>query len=958
MDWIKEALNNPEFVTLMQNVWYGVAGSTAFTVLAGFLKRAVRKHREDDIYAQEEKIEEAFMFCMDASLKKALSDECWEYDEEGFRGVFKEKFGKADFAFSQHSFLDMVLETTGAESIGQRFYENWVHAFYICVCMPQADPFVKFISRFGIVPTDVSRSIISRIDENYIKANIVPEDSPALDAYYRLDCDIDIVSKAVCSNHIVIDDDLLESILETARDTKAVLFICGDGGIGKTTLLLTLSVELSKECPVYFVQLTANMSAEGFMDELDRAFPSSRSLPTLCYLFIDNPTSNPDIIEKVHNWLPDHGGVAAILADRALNFHLLFDSTCVLPYWKEACTYVFIGQKKTEFFSAMNRNNVTIELSQDANWKQYVVDKMITNISRRYGVDECLLKGHMDPGLLSERAPFEVFYYACINYNKAQMDASGVAIEPKIKFAWNEWDDIFGRDRPEFVRVFRVIAALALFSIPTSVEVISKYLRQNTSDVVFALAKIPGYYGAPIKRTGALITTCHDLIAEFYFYAFDPSGENRIAESTLLDVVGCLDDDSVIEFERKVFRKAFVRRNDAPFKVNARNLLREFTKPDYSRYRELLKEKGRLYSLDMAIVWASLDDVDDGKKAEIWDSFLSEYPDNIRVVTEFFHSTRNLSSSSKDKAYGYLDSFLAKDIRTHAPSLNELAIFFRGEGAYGKAVDILEQIINGNKDDFIAKLTLATTLSKLNSSDNTRNDGQLREAEILLLEIIGNDRSVHDYSKANACTCLAKLYGGNKPFFNKSQADIVQLYEAAIAFKPDQDSYKRALADYLAALCVQDMTEKEDAKAYADKAIGILERLSGGPRTWSILAKLYGSRKNPRHDEAKAYRYYHMLFPELDKKVWDRLPSDYYRPDAQILFAQFLADHGELDKSERLFRNMLHRKSHAQKAREGLDELSFLRGLLTTFNEEEIPDSSGTERTRDFKKRMRAKGKR
>jgi DNA polymerase III delta prime subunit len=398
---------------------------------------------------------------------------------------------------------------------------------------------------------EVDGSIISRIDENYIENNTVPENSPAIDAYYRLDYDVDIISKAVCSNNVVVDDGLLKAMIQEIKKANKVLFICGEGGIGKTTLLLQLSVELSKENPVYFAQLTAGTSAEKFKDELDRTFSISYNTDALCYLFIDNPFSNGEIIETIHNWLQYNDKIIVILADRVLNIQLLFDSKYVLPYWKEASTYVLIGQGKTNFFKNMHPSNRIVELNQSECWKRKVVDKMISNISIKVGIERALLEVHITDKIARKLTPYEIFYNACIKYNKLQTkDENGIDIRPKLKFSWDEWNDLFCKVCPEFARVFSVIAALALFSIPTSVDVISKYSSLRRSEVVSFLEKIPKKYSAPVKYQDSLITLRHDLIADFYFATFDSDSARQVVETTLLDVIDILDDDSVIKFEK------------------------------------------------------------------------------------------------------------------------------------------------------------------------------------------------------------------------------------------------------------------------------------------------------------------------------------------------------------------------------------------------------------------------
>ena len=214
----------------------------------------------------------------------------------------------------------LTVEYWGWETINERIWEYWEHL------IPVYYPDVP------VRPVHGFKQITKRLIENARIADRNELQRLALE-YYRINDRSDVVFQVVCNDLDVRNSRVMEEVFGCLADTSpsSALWLIGDGGSGKTTILHRLAVELAERGQnVFTLNLEAQIASadvESVLSIIKYCSPSEQTV--LC---IDNPAADEVTLERILREIPDYAeNVQIILAERAHRYHTL-RRTGVLTY--------------------------------------------------------------------------------------------------------------------------------------------------------------------------------------------------------------------------------------------------------------------------------------------------------------------------------------------------------------------------------------------------------------------------------------------------------------------------------------------------------------------------------------------------------------------------------------------------------------------------------------------------
>src|SRR6266581_5492317 len=154
----------------------------------------------------------------------------------------------------------------------------------------------------------------------------------ALD-YYRINDRADVVFQVVCNGVDVRNERVMETIYRRLEGLipSGTLWLVGDGGSGKTTILHRVALELAERGQsVFMLNLEAHNSHADVESILSLIkFCSASEQSVLC---IDNPAADEVTLERILREIPDYSAtIQIILSERAHRYYAL-RRTGVLTY--------------------------------------------------------------------------------------------------------------------------------------------------------------------------------------------------------------------------------------------------------------------------------------------------------------------------------------------------------------------------------------------------------------------------------------------------------------------------------------------------------------------------------------------------------------------------------------------------------------------------------------------------
>ena len=457
----------------------------------------------------------------------------------------------------------------------------------------------------------------------------------------RINSNIETLIKASLMNLLVdfsLSDTghtLQKEVGRLLRSEAKAVFIIGDSGIGKTSALVQIAVSLAQKNNehVLLTQL-GNKNDEAIVDSLIDIADAEPYREQRIVVFIDNPYDNPDELLRATRRL-NAPNVQFVISERLNRISLIADEFLPEEYCDLAhCIVLFNKDRQLENLF-VKRANVRCYTAM-ADWKKNIITQLFNTYlpicEEEDEESDRAIFGAIDKTYNKNISIVENFYRIAVQYNKQSDVGIGLNRHVKIKLDWDEWLDLFKKFKRknnadnDLKEIFPFIAALDLFKIKASVQLVSKLTGLGLSklDRVFRerLLSEQGSEPAAYYTDGNAHTIAlkHDAISELYF-----DFTEKKPSFFLKEVIKYLDEDTIISFEKVVFKRRYVQKDAAvPAGIDVLPLLQEFCSHQHQDYLVILEKHNRLYSLELAKVWSIPTSQSDDLAVE-WKKLLEKY---------------------------------------------------------------------------------------------------------------------------------------------------------------------------------------------------------------------------------------------------------------------------------------------------------------------------------------------
>jgi tetratricopeptide (TPR) repeat protein len=528
---------------------------------------------------------------------------------------------------------------------------------------------------------------------------------------------------------------------------SGTLWLIGDGGSGKTTILQRVAFECAQAGQNVF---TLNLEAHLTRGDVESVLSLIRysSMPEQALLCIDNPADDEETLETILREIPDYSSnVHIVFAERAHRYHALRRMGCL--------TYLH-GEEDLQSIVVRNPRRQRQEVYNK------LFDLLDVSTADRESLREFVLNEHL------------VYVYATYSI------LLELKRKRKIDFDF-DWDDYrkTAADVPAFREGYKYIALFYLFGVRTPFSGFSRICGADDAQQRLFLEKFRGLINEPIVvderrddsfRQNTHLRTKHEIISEIFFREHPEINKDELlmewAEHTdfaepleaqaLINIFGAKKNYEteipLIDFRRLMdfLLNGYLKEKVAlSTKLNATLHLARFwllrlqgnTEEAVAALKSFLAGSpenlhGRT---ELAKVYQQLDRFEEAE-AVLWD-LLEIDKDNIHALTELARIYRRQNRLVDAEAV--LLTVLDKR-RRDVNARTELAKIYQRQGKLEKAEALLMYLLQLKPDDLQARTELAKIYQR---------QGKLKEAEAVLMKLVELDPN-----NLQARTELAKIY--------------------------------------------------------------------------------------------------------------------------------------------------------------------------------------------------------
>lgn len=269
--------------------------------------------------------------------------------------------------------------------------------------------------------------------------------------------------------------------------------------------------------------------------------------------------------------------------------------------------------------------NRILKIKISPEWKRQIVLNMFGSIQ---GIDfpkiESIVK------VENKMSIVEAYLLTCIQYNKLVDEGNTIGTH-KMELDWDEWDALVKHFAPQFAprearhlpSLFSIVAALDIFKVKTRISLLAgKMGMEKTRLDSILCAMLSSGSGEPVIYENGCnspyVRLKHDVVSELYFKV-----GNRSPQFVLEEVIDVLDEETIIDFEKQVFKRKNMQNGyKRPFQIDTKKLYEIFRKR--TTYYETLVAAHRSYSFDIAGIWM-LGTQNKQAVTEQWEKLLVDY---------------------------------------------------------------------------------------------------------------------------------------------------------------------------------------------------------------------------------------------------------------------------------------------------------------------------------------------
>lgn len=396
--------------------------------------------------------------------------------------------------------------------------------------------------------------------------------------------------------------------IEELLQSSAPVIIAGNGGQGKTSLMMRAAVQnassghLTVWLPLSNKETITEQMADRFFDCLIKLTPVGQSV-LLC---IDNPFEGRESFSSLQARWPHNPKIHLLMAERENRLTLLADpDQDLLLCWFDGAELIVL--------QGINPN-------KEYHLKDYLPHYFSESPERRKSILKKSTSYLVKEGAISEEEQVSVINKILGRYGKPYVslveliyrtlfELKKITSKPgSIKLDWEEWGDLIQREFGNVdtdIQLYGVIAAMKVFNTPLSLSLFCRRfneLQERKLRTRLCERFVPRHVEPVIYQEGTrTLQPKHDVIAELFFLF---NKRKTTINSVISDLLDVMDEDETEVFLANIINKREVQRGSKPpiGEIDYWGYLEKI----YSRMREgslSLSRAGKTY-LCLGVLWA------------------------------------------------------------------------------------------------------------------------------------------------------------------------------------------------------------------------------------------------------------------------------------------------------------------------------------------------------------------
>ncbi len=288
--------------------------------------------------------------------------------------------------------------------------------------------------------------------------------------YYRINSNWDCMFAVICNDMDIVDQELMEHAIKILNNRHS-LIITGNGGQGKTSLMMKLAVHMAlTEKTINVLWISLNIVSMESIESFWNCLGNEQEY-LIC---LDSPYYNEKVLERLKKTFPVHfkHKVRFIITERIQGIEELLEEENFISGWMEPVSAICCmgNTKEQKLFEVLERLHIQlVYYNYKVEWRQSILKRAIeiNYEGQKDLVDRCIneIEKDLSNNMFSvAEQVYEIFSII----EKKYPNISGVNLD------WKEWKEHLQRwfgDKSIDEYCYAPIAVCSIFSLELNVDV-------------------------------------------------------------------------------------------------------------------------------------------------------------------------------------------------------------------------------------------------------------------------------------------------------------------------------------------------------------------------------------------------------------------------------------------------------------------------------------------------------